>query len=118
MRTVGSPCPFAALGLGLELPPVPIAATLVFATGAWTCTFDRPLQPAVLDFSNWALRATATIFLPTSASASGSIVTGASTGSIIDPGPDVVAYTPPPFDVLSLPGLPAVAFTDFPLVVS
>ena len=118
MWTGGSPCPFAGLGLGLNLPPIPLAATLVFATGAWTCTFDQPLQAATLDFTNWAMRASGTIFLPTSASASGSIVTGASTGAIPDLGPDVVAYTPPPFDVLSVPGLPAVAFTDFPLVVT
>lgn len=118
MRTVGSPCPFAGLGLGLDLPPVPVAATLVFATGVWSCTFDQPLQPAVLDFGNWAMNATDTIFLPSSASSSGSVISGASAASIISPGPDVITYTPPPFDVLSVPGLPAVAFTDFPLVVT
>jgi hypothetical protein len=35
---------------------------------------------------------------------------------MLDPGPDVVSYDPPPFDVVSVGGLvPAPAFTDFPV---
>lgn len=118
MRTVGSRCPFAGLGLGLDLPPLPIAATLVIATGAWTCTFDKPLQPAALNFANWTMRASGDQWAATSATSSGAVVSGVALIGLASAGPDVIFFTPPPFDVLSLSGLPAVAFADFPLVVT
>lgn len=37
-------------------------------------------------------------------------------GSVPDVGPDVVSFAPPPFDVVSDPGMiPVQAFTDYPL---
>lgn len=118
MRTVGSRCPFAALGLGLDLPPLPIAATYVVATTAWTCTFDKPLQPGALNAGNWTLRENDNARSANTATAAGSVVSGTMGLPVADPGADVINFAPPPADVLSLTGLPAVAFTDFPLVVT
>lgn len=115
---VGSRCPFAGLGLGLDLPPIPIAATFIVATSAWTCTFNQPLQPGALDTGNWTLRATGNAHTAATATAAGSVVSGVMGLPVADPGADVVNFAPPPADVLSLTGLPAVAFTDFPLVVT
>lgn len=37
-------------------------------------------------------------------------------GSVADPGPNVVSYAPPPFDIVSFPGgTPAPAFANFPV---
>lgn len=118
MRTVGSHCPFAGLGLGLDLPPLPIAATLAFATGIWSVTFDKPLQPATLAAANWDFRATGSAFTADTAVAAGDTVSGASTEGAENPGDDDVNYAAAPPDVLSLTGLPAAAFTAFPLVVT
>ncbi len=46
-----------------------------------------------------------------------SVVLAGSAG-MSDAGPDVVSYSPPPFDVLSWQGEPAEAFADFPVEVS
>lgn len=118
MRTGDCRCPFGLSALGLDLPPFPIAATLSTTTGLWTVTFDKALQPGVLDFTNWFFRAANTAWLGDFATAAGAVVAGTATQGLEDLGPDVVNFTPPPFDVLSLTGLPAVAFADFPLVVT
>lgn len=115
---VGSPCRFAGLGLGLDLQPIPIAATFVVATTAWTCTFNQPLQPGVLDAANWTLRENSQARTASTATAAGNVVSGVMGLGAADPGSDVINFAPPPADVLSLTGLPAVAFTDFPLVVT
>lgn len=117
MRTVGSRYPFAGLGLGLDTPPVPIAAALDTGTGAWSCTFDQPLQPAVLTALNWMMRTGSSTWAASSAASSGAVVSGASSNVGPDAPGDAINFAPPPFDVLSLTGLPAVAFTDFALVV-
>lgn len=114
----GSRCPFAGLGLGLDLPPLPLLATLAFATGAWSVTFDKPLQAGPLAAGNWNFRATGFDFPADTAIAAGDVVSGASSQDAIDPGDDVANYAAAPADVLSLTGLPATAFTDFPLVVT
>ena len=116
--TAGSPCPFAALGLGLDTPPIPIAATLELLSGDWSVTFNRPLQPGSLDSGNWTFRASGQLFITPTATAAGPVVSGTATAGLPDLGPDVVNYAPPPFDVISVTGLPAAAFLDFPLVVT
>lgn len=118
MRTGDSRCPFAGLGLGLDQPPAPIAATLALATGVWSVTFDRQLEPGGLALGNWTFRATGFAFVTDTAVAAGSVVSGTSTQDAIDPGDDVANYAATPADVLGLTGLPAAAFTDFPLVVT
>ena len=114
----GSRCPFAGLGLGLDLPPNPLSATLEFATGDWSVLFDKALQAGVLNEANWTFFASGSPFLGDSATAAGNVVSGASTIGIPGPGDDVANYAAAPADVLSLTGLPAAAFTDFPLVVT
>lgn len=94
-------------------PPVPILAT-------WTnpncfVTFDQVLGPGVLDNANWFVRvgnfsrgvATATVVPP-------SVVRLTTVGFGPDAGPDIVSYSPPPFDVIGSGG-PAVAFADYPI---
>ena len=104
--------------MGLDLPPHPIAAALNTGTGAWSCTFDKLLQPGVLNPVNWSMRGTGDIWLPTSASAAGPTVSGASAISIPNAGPDVINYAAVVPDVCSLSGLPAAAFPAFPLTVT
>lgn len=113
-----SRAPFEASALGLDLPPIPIAATFVVATTAWTCTFDQPLQPGVLDAANWTLRENSNARTASTATAASNVVSGLMGLGAADPGADVINFAPPPADVLSLTGLPAVAFTDFPLTVT
>lgn len=114
----GSPFRFAGLGLGLDEPPVPIAATFEILSGIWTCTFDKPLQPGVLDAGNWSLRESNQARSANAATAAGNVVSGTVAFPSADPGPPVINFAPPPADVLSLTGLAAVAFAAFPLVVT
>lgn len=59
-----------------------------------------------------------TQFAASTAVASGAVVSGASIIGLGDLGPDIAIYLAVPADVLSLTGLPAAAFPDFPLVVT
>lgn len=90
----------------------------MFATGVWSVTFDKPLEPATLAAGNWDFRATGSTFTADTAVAAGSTVSGTSTEGAENPGDDSVNYGAAPADVLSLTALPAAAFTDFPLVVT
>lgn len=115
---VAWPLTFALSGPLSSDPPVPIAATLAFATGAWSVQFDKPLQPGVLAFANWTFVATATDWTATSAVAAGDTVSGAATSGGFPPPGDVANYAATPADVLDLEGRPAAAFINFPLVVT
>lgn len=105
------------MGSGLDLPPLPIAAEFIVATSAWSCTFDKPLQPGALNSANWSLRANGNALSANTAAAAGNVVSGIMGLPVADPGIDVINFAPPPADVLSLTGLPAVAFAGFPLTV-
>lgn len=107
--------PFGTSAPLSENPPVPIQANFTIPSGVWDCTFDKPLQPATLDFLNWTIRAGGNTWNPTAASSTGSIVSGTSTIGGVNPGADVIAFSPPPFDVLDLQDRPAPAFANFPL---
>lgn len=103
-------------------PPVPIAATFDLAANVMTVDFDQPLQVSPLDAPNWNARiqgfrrSTTQVF--TSPALPDNRVTARQwTIDLMDPGPDVVSYRPPPFDVLSVPGTPAPLFLDFPVTV-
>lgn len=97
-------------------PPLPILATEDF--GSVTVTFCHNLVPGVIDPTNWSGRFAARLFTAGSA-----VVTFAGVALInlvlgaADPGPDVVTFAPPPFDLLSDTArqIPAPAFTDFPI---
>jgi len=99
--------------------PVPVAAALNGA-GPATVTFDQPLVPGALDPANWFLRFNNTfispLVIPGNPSAAGSTVSIIFFTAGPDPGPDVVSFSPPPNDVVSLAtAIPAAAFSDFPL---
>lgn len=89
------------------------------STGILAVTFDQPLaaDPA-LDAGNWSARADGDIRAGVSAATAGDQVVVVTSPAGPNPGPDVVTFTPPPFDVLSAAGgLPAAGFADYPLVV-
>lgn len=99
-------------------PPLPIGATFSIATTTLRVTFDRPLQPAVLHPGNWRIRETNQVHTGLApCTAAGSLVTCGMSAGIANLGPDIVDYLPPPFDVLSVPGVAAAGFTDFPLTL-
>jgi len=72
--------------------------------------------PGVLEHENWFARINGRLYSFNAAVAAGSRVSLAGavdTGP--DPGPDVVHYMPPPFDVQTPAGGLAAAFNDFPI---
>lgn len=93
--------------------PVPVLAQ--WASPRARVWFSTPITAGVLDVTNWFVRVgnrsqslfTATAIAP-------NYVELLSIGSGPDIGPDVVSYSPPPFDVVG-PGGPAAAFADFPI---
>lgn len=94
-------------------PPIPIAAS--FVDPVLTVQFDRQLQPGLLDEGNWVFRWANDLYFVLDATAVADTVVCNSVPDVLDPGPDVVSYSPPPFDVISLLGTPAAAFSDFPI---
>ncbi len=87
------------------------------ATSLLVVTFDQPLAPDTLDITNWFMRADNEAFPVTSAISAGSIVTLVGGIGSADVGDDVVTYTPPPFDVIGMNALEAIAFADFPITL-
>lgn len=80
-----------------------------------TVFFSAPLTPAVLNPANWFVRDgnfwRTTL---TAVAAAPNVVTLTEVGFAPNIGPDIVTYTPPPFDVTGPTGIVA-AFADFPL---
>lgn len=98
-------------------PPVPILATWVAFPPKVVVTFNHLLVPAALDPGTWTIRHADQNFVVQAAAALTNEVTLTHAPGLADLGPDVVNYTPPPYDVISLGGLvPAGAFLNFPLV--
>lgn len=98
-----------------SLKPVPVSAVYNAGPHNAVVTFDRPLQPGVLDPGNWFFRWANWGYPANNVGAAGTDVTiwpATGSGQV---GPSIVNYTPPPFDVLSVPGQPADAFSGFPL---
>lgn len=96
-------------------PPAPASATWAGGSDYLIVTFDRVLEKGVLDFGNWTARHTNVTWTCTAASAAGRIVTCTMLAGVEDPGAQICHYAPPPFDVLSAFGIPAAAFSDFPI---
>jgi hypothetical protein len=94
-------------------PPIPVTA--VWSAGVLTVNFDRPLQPGELIASNWFIRIDGASYGITFVEAVGNSVRLNAEQGEDDPGPDVVSYSAATPDVLSLAGIPAAAFTDFPI---
>ena len=96
--------------------PVPILATIT-APLVLTVTFSHLILPAVLDVPNWTGRwNNQAMSVQTVAVVAGAIQIAFLPG-IAFPGPDVITYSPPPFDVISdtFKPTPADAFADFPI---
>ena len=98
-------------------PPVPLAAHFYGAIA--TVEFDRFLTSGPLDVSNWFVRYGGLSKTVNAADAEGHVPGILDlyllAGGVPNPGPDVVSYSPPPFDVVSRTGIPAAAFADYPI---
>ena len=68
-----------------------------------------------LDTGNWALRLNGMAQTITSATASGNSVVLTRVDGPVSPGPDEVSYSPPPYDVISAEGVPALGFDAYPV---
>lgn len=104
-------------------PPQPLLATLSAATRILVVTFDKPLQPASTAPGNWrcwaniggsVFRHIATV----AGTVAGSTATVQMVQDIGSSGLNRVNYAAVPADVIGLNGLPAAAFTGFPLTVN
>lgn len=96
-----------------EPPPVPILATNVANT--LSVFFSTPITPGPISQLNWAIRLANFNRDPIVATAVAPNRVDVTHLQVLpNPGPDVVSYSPPPFDVVG-PGGPAVAFADFPI---
>lgn len=76
-----------------------------------------PLVPGPIGAGNWYTRynnLSQQCLFPT---ATGSTVTYSLGDVAQDPGPNVVSYSPPPFDVVAIAGPEAAGFADYPLTV-
>ena len=116
---VGSPRPFAALGLGFNPTAIPVFATIDGPMLNVEVGFDPDIlnEPAI-DTANWLVRWNNINRVVNTADITGSSVNLAVVAGGADPGIDRVAYAPPPFDVItSAGGNPVQAFTDFPLTL-
>ena len=114
---VDSPHPFAGSALGFDSPAVPVSAVMNGPVDRLDVTFDKPLiaSPA-LDHTNWTARHGNLAWIPTAAQVAGPLVQITGAVGAGDPGADVCAYAPPPFDLITLPAGPdVVAFADFPI---
>ena len=103
--------------MGLDVPAVPLAAEFIVASGAWSCTFDKPLKPGTLDFANWTMRPMGNVWNATSAVSAGAVVSGLATLGAPQFGAAIINFAPPPFDVVGVASQPTVAFSAFPLTV-
>ena len=110
-----SPSPFAGSPSGPDAP-LPLTAVYQLSTGALQLTLSEPVQAnPSLSILNWFLRIGPNRRTVTSASAVASSVLIATSPGPVDPGPQVISFSPPPFDVLSVPGMPMLAFAGFPV---
>lgn len=94
--------------------PVPVLATWQPFPTAVLVAFSVPIHATALDVGNWFVRYGGQAWTVTGVAGGALGVTVVLTGSVPDVGPDVVSYSPPPYDVLSAGGLvPAPAFADY-----
>jgi hypothetical protein len=118
MPTGDSVCPFAARASGRSAPPVPVSAADHFGL---TCTvdFDQDLQPGLLDHTNWTVRYNNLAFTISTAAIAGpqprTVGLYYNLPGLPSPGPNIVNYAPPPFDVQNLYGDKAATFSGFPV---
>ncbi|MBA7673280.1 hypothetical protein ES703_81474 [subsurface metagenome] len=86
------------------------------AQDATVITFTDLIAAGALNNNNWFVRHANAIHVVTGANVFEGTVVLSTVPGVADPGPDVVSFDPPPFDVISdRTGLAALAFADFPL---
>jgi len=96
--------------------PVPIAARFNLIGPTVDVSFSTPLVANLSAAGSWFVRKNNQRWSVGSAAAGQSKVQLVLSGQVMNMGPNVVTYSPPPFDVLSLGGLvPAPAFVNYPL---
>lgn len=96
--------------------PVPVQAVWQALGPFCLIYFTCDITGEPLDAGNWFFRYGGFSYTVTAAVESSGRVRLSLSAPMLDAGPDVVSYAPPPFDVLSLGGLvPAPAFADFPV---
>lgn len=98
--------------------PLPTGAVYSSFTASialqWTASIvDTP----VLDAANWWARINGKLQVVSAANAVANVVSLMVADGADDAGPNVVAYRPPPYDVVGTNGVPAPAFEDFPVTV-
>lgn len=102
-------------------PPLPIGATYSVGGCLLTVTFDQPLTPGLSAAQNWYHTSKngppVILWNAVPAIIAGNTV-AATMAAAVPPGPltGTCQYKPPPFDVLSDRGIPAAAFTDYPVI--
>jgi len=99
-------------------PPLPVLAEVYTAERIVVVTYDRPLQPnPALDPGNWSVRISPYRRTTIAAYCDATYVAVQyKTGGTLQVGPDVVDYSPPPYDLVSPAGAPAESFEDYPVV--
>ena len=109
----GRPIPFG-LGAPLALDaPVPISASWTGGAAPVVVKFDGDLETAAaVDTLNWFVRLNDQSQFITGVSVSGDEVTVSRASGLGAPGPNVVSYSPPPFDVRGLNGAAVAAFSN------
>ncbi len=78
--------------------------------------FDQPIEPGVLDVTNWFLRQTSSEFLFGTATAADSTVTLTVVGTTANFGSDTCDYAASPADVVGLNALAALAQVGIPII--
>lgn len=91
-------------------------SAVFFPPDVLVVTFDEALVPGVLNLANWSARIGGQRYTMGQAAAAGADVNLFLLLGPPEPGPNVVDYAAAPPDVVSLAtGIPAAAFTDFPV---
>lgn len=99
--------------------PKPLDALIYAFNSLVDVTFDIPLTLVILaNAANWTVNMTGDnypVLLASAGVAGPNIVQLTLAASVPNPGPDVVSYDPPPYDVTGVLGQAALPFAGFPL---
>lgn len=82
--------------------PVPVSATVAALGSPITVNFDLALVARSLNAGNWSVRRNNLLRPGNVLSASGTQVTGTTSGGTPNSGPDRIFFNPPPYDVEGL----------------
>jgi len=95
----------------------PVLATYSIPPERVKITMSGPVVPGAPHRANWYVRYSNNSRIIDAVSADGSVVTISLGFGSADPGPNVVSYSPPPHDLVSLyGGEPVAAWADWPIL--